>query len=60
MFPESHSFILCSLKAVSKRHVPIYHYLISEGRELVRPCDRHSNKTVTLRKHVTKKKKMEG
>ena len=24
------------------------------GDEIVRPCDRHSNETVTLRKHVTK------
>ena len=26
--------------------------------EIVRPCDRHSNETVTLRKHVTKYKHM--
>ena len=26
------------------------------GDEIVRPCDRHSNETVTFRKHVTKNK----
>ena len=34
--------------------VLIYLYLISEGNEIVRACDRHSNKAVTLGKHVTK------
>ena len=28
------------------------------GDEIVRPCDRHSNETVTLRKHATKYKSM--
>ena len=28
------------------------------GDEIVRPCDRDSNKTATLRKHVTKYKHM--
>ena len=28
------------------------------GEEIVRPCDRHNNETVTLRKHVTKYKHM--
>ena len=36
-------------------HVPIYPYLISEGR---RNYDRHRNDTVTLSKHVTKYKHM--
>ena len=36
--------------------VPIYPYLISEGDEIVRACDRHRNETVTLTKHVTKYK----
>ena len=27
-----------------------------KGDEIVRPCDRHSNETVTLRKHFTKHK----
>ena len=26
------------------------------GDEIIRPCDRHSNETVTLKKHVTKYK----
>ena len=45
--------LLWWLQAVSMVHVPIYPYIISE---IVRPCDRHSNVTVTLRKHVTKYK----
>ena len=28
------------------------------GDEIIRPCDRHSNETVTLRKNVTKYKNM--
>ena len=48
--------LLFRLQAVSKIYVPIYPYLISEGDEIVRPCDRHSNETMTLRKHVTKYK----
>ena len=37
----------------------IYHYLIiSEGEEIVQPCDLHRNETVTLTKHVTKYKYM--
>ena len=28
------------------------------GDEIVRPCDRHSNETVTLKKHITKYKHM--
>ena len=38
--------------------VPIYPYLISEGDEIVRACDRHCDETVTLTKHVTKYKYM--
>ena len=29
-----------------------------KGDVIVRPCDRHSNETVTVRKHVTKYKNM--
>ena len=29
-----------------------------KGDEIVRPCDRRSNETVTLKKHVTKYKNM--
>ena len=31
-FPESHGFITMQLQAVTKIHIPIYPYLISEGR----------------------------
>ena len=41
-----------------KNFVPIYPYLISEGDEIVRACDRHWDETVTLTKHVTKYKYM--
>ena len=41
-----------------KDFVPIYPYLISEGDEIVRACDRHRDETVTLTKHVTKHKHM--
>ena len=37
---------------------PIYPYLISKEDEIVRPCDRHSNETVTLREHAIKYKNM--
>ena len=39
-----------------KDFVPIYPYLISEGDEIVRACDRHRDETVTLTKHVAKYK----
>ena len=42
-------------QAISTTHVPIFPYLISEGRQA---CNRHSNKTVTFRNHVTKYKNM--
>ena len=29
------------------------------GDEIVRPCDRHSNETVTIRKHVSKYENMQ-
>ena len=29
-----------------------------KGGEIVRPCDRHSNETVTLKKYITKYKHM--
>ena len=38
--------------------VPIYPYVISEGDEIDRPCDRHKNETVTLGKHAIKYKYM--
>ena len=30
-----------------------------KGDEIVRPCDRHNNETVTFRKHVIKHKNMQ-
>ena len=48
--------LLCRLQAVSKTHVDIYPYLISEGRRNCSSCNRHSN--AWLRKHVTKYKNM--
>ena len=49
--------LLCRLQAVSTLHVPIFPCLIIvKGDEIVRHCDRHSNETVTLRKHDTKYK----
>ena len=51
--------LLCRLQAVSKIHFPIYHnVIIVYGAEIVRPCDRHSNETESLWKHVTKSKNM--
>ena len=41
-----------------KAYVLFYPYLISEGDEIVRACDRHCDETVTLTKHVTKYKYM--
>ena len=61
MFCESHGSVVMPVTSsknfVSMIHVPIYPYLISEGNEIVRACDRHCNETVTLTKHVTKYKK---
>ena len=42
--------LLCRLQDASQLHF--------SGDELVRPCNRHSNETVTLKKHVTKYKNM--
>ena len=50
--------LLCRLEAVSKIQIEIYPDRISEGNQIVRPCDRHSNETVTLMKHVTNFKDM--
>ena len=42
-----------------KDFVPIYPYLIIEGVEIARACDRHWDETVTPSKHVTKYKYMQ-
>ena len=50
--------LLCRLQAVSVTHVIICPYLqLIKRDEIVRPCDRQSYETVTLRKHGTKYKK---
>ena len=53
-----YSLIKLPNKIQYKNFVPIYPYLISEGDEIVRACDRHWDETVTLTKHVTKYKCM--
>ena len=58
MFPKSHDFVAMLVTSRIKVMFQFIPYLISEGDEIVRPCDRHSNETVTLRKHATKYKHM--
>ena len=62
MFRESRGFVAMPLTSsknfVSMIHVPIYPYLISEGNEIVRAFDWHSNDTVTLMNYFTKNKYM--
>ena len=48
--------LLYRSQAVSKIFVPLYPYLISEGRRIFRACNRHSKEIATFRKHVTKYK----
>ena len=51
--------MLFRLQAESKIHIQIYPYQIEvKGDEIVRYCDRLSNETVTVMKHVTKYKNM--
>ena len=56
---------LCHLEAASKILVSnlklsLSNYIHAVNRyEIVRSCNRHSNETVTLRKHVTKYKNMQ-
>ena len=48
MFPEAHGFVAMLVTSCIKdscSNLPLYNY-----------CDRHSNKTVTCRKHVPKYK----
>ena len=58
MFPESHGFV--AIAVTIKLHqtymfqcIPIK---LVNGDKIVDICDRHSNETVTLRKHVNKYK----
>ena len=46
------------VETIYKDFVPINRYLIWEGDEIVRTCDRHRDETVTQTKHVTKYKYM--
>ena len=49
--------LLCRLQqAVSTYMYQFIPILLVKGYEIVRPCDRHSNETVTLRTHVIKYK----
>ena len=60
MFPESRFRCYADYKLYQRymfQFIPIYVKLV-KGDEIVQPCDRHSNKTMTLRKHVTKYKHM--
>ena len=57
MFPESHGFVAMPGTSCIKDICSMYPYPISEGKRNVRPCDRHSNETLILRKHVTTKYK---
>ena len=49
MVPESHGLVDMPVTIDIKDHVPTYPYLIVRGDGIVRPCDRHSNETITLR-----------
>ena len=40
----------------TKNLAPIYPYIISEGRQKISTCDRHSDKIATLEKNVTEYK----
>ena len=62
MFPESHGFVTMPVKNCIKETCTVMFQFIPiclvKGEEIVRPCDRHSNETETLRKHVSKYKRM--
>ena len=60
MFPESHGFVAMPVTSCindSFSNLSLSKILVM-GDEIVRHCDRHSNDTVILRKHVTKYKNM--
>ena len=59
MFPESHDFIAMAVTGCIKDTCfNLSQSNIVKGDEIVRSCDRHSNETVTLKKHVTRYKHM--
>ena len=52
--------LLCRFQAVSEICVPIYIPIkLVTGDEIVQPCNRHNNKTATLRIRVAKYKHMQ-
>ena len=56
MFPESHGFFAMPVTDCIKDTCSNSSLSIVKGGEIVRPCDRRSNETVTLGKYVTKYK----
>ena len=54
MFPQSYGFVTMPVTSRGKDIYPCL--IIVKGDEIVRPFDRHSNETATVRKHVTKYK----
>ena len=64
MFPESHGFVgmpvIVGMPVTSCIKDTCLNLSLSKGDEIVpQPCDRHSNETATLGKHVTKYKNMQ-
>ena len=58
MYPESHGFVAMPVTSCTKDTCSNLFLSTMNRITIVRPCDRHSNETVTLRKHVTKSKNM--
>ena len=61
MFPESRGFVPI-YKGYKLHQRYMFQFIpikLVMGDEIVRPCDRHSNEIVTIRKHVTKYKHMQ-
>ena len=61
MLPESYGFLAMPVTSCIKdtcSNLSPSIIIIVKGYEIVRPCDRHSNETVTLRKRVTNYKHM--
>ena len=54
MFLESHRFVDMPVTICIKGTCSNFSVLFVKGDEIVRPCDRHSKETVTIRKHVIK------
>ena len=58
VFPEGHSFVAIRSQVVYKYKFLFIPIQLVKGDEIVGACDRHSNETVALRKHVIKYKNM--